>query len=689
MTNANKELRTNFILHIFAIMLGILLSVGAAKAETFTVTNTNDMGTGSLRQAIVAANAAATDDTIVFNIPTTDSGYSAAADSYTITLGSGQLTIANNGKLVINGLGAERLSVSGNNLSRVILINENAAVTISGITVTGGLEGEEFVGVGGGIYNGGSLTLTNSTISGNRASERGGGIFNRSVGTLNMSNSTVAGNRSRFGSGIYNDGAQTLISSTVSGNGVCTLGCGIYNLGSMTLTNSTISGNGQALYGGGILNGGTGTATLRNSTVSGNTAFEGGGGIRNSGTLSVSDSIIANSGDAGDCANLGEGTVSAGNSLIQGGTGCVNGTNSNNLTGDPMLGPLQDNGGPTLTHALLAGSPAINSGSNALIPAGVATDQRGGVRIVGSTVDMGAVESGAAVFTVNSTADTTPGTGTCELLTATTNCTLREAMEAADAAATDDTIVFNIPTSDAGYSATTDRYTVTLGGHELQIGGSGRLSINGLGAKRLTVSGNNQSRVIRAGTSAAVFKIDGITITGGNGVGNNNAFGGGVYNLGNMTLSNSVVSDNTAAAYGGGIYTHNGTVLLVNTTVSGNSADQDGGGISTSNGTALLVNTTVSGNSADEDGGGISKYNTTMTILNSTISSNSASRGDGIDMSFSTLNIRNSIIANTGSLRCHGITLNAEYSLIEGGSGCVNGTNSNNETGYLMLLLTG
>ena len=288
-------------------------------------------------------------------------------------------------------------------------------------------------GLGGGIFNDAELTLTNSTISDNTASDSGGGIVSASdAGSITLTNSTISGNTATLGGGIMNQVALILTNSTVSGNTAQESGGGIWSNRSATLTNSTISNNTSNSNGGGIMvRGGTlnlisstiagntarlgggifndrQTVTLTNSTVSGNTGLFGVGGIYNDGggTLHVANStisanvglgllsdgnvefvntIIANSPLGPDC---GGGFTSLGHNLDSDGT--CNLTDPTDLPNtDPLLGPLQDNGGPTLTHALLPGSPAIDAGDDDAAPT---TDQRGVPRPQGETSDIGAYE---------------------------------------------------------------------------------------------------------------------------------------------------------------------------------------------------------------------------------------------------------------------------------------------------------
>src|SRR5688572_30839251 len=302
-----------------------------ASAATITVTNTNDSGAGSLRQAIADVAAGGT---INF-------GPDIFATSQTITLTSGQLVIDKN--LTIQGPGAGRLSISGNNLSRVFFINSGVTATLDGITISNGNpSGDPFVnGDGGGIFNNGSLTVSNSTVSANRSDNgnsesRGGGIH--STGTLSVSNSTINGNNAWEGGGIFNEGIMTISNSTISGNASTNTGGGIFNDSSMAINNSTISGNG-ADTGGGIYN--DGTLNVSNSTISHNGAdFWGGGIVGDFGaTGSLRNTIVAGN----FCYNFADiaGTVAtASHNLIGDATssgGITNGLNGNIVSVDPLI----------------------------------------------------------------------------------------------------------------------------------------------------------------------------------------------------------------------------------------------------------------------------------------------------------------------------------------------------------------
>jgi hypothetical protein len=498
----------------FALLAVLFLAMAPpGQAGTFTVSNLNDDGAGSLRQAILAANATAGADTITFG----------SALGGTLTLASPLPTIADAAGLTIRGPGVNTITISGDHAVRVFNVASGAALTLDALTVANGgkadLVASDLVD-GGGIYNAGVLTITNCALSGNTAglgstnssgigTDGGGGIFNS--GALTVTSSVLSGNAAGYGGAIFNSGTATVTDTTISGNGgnfFPLAGGGIANNGTLRVTGSTVSTNAAFGFGGGIANSGTltigdstlsenrtlaeggsgilnqsggiltitnstlsnnggsaqgdggailnvGTATVGTSTVSGNTAGSTGGGIFNGGTLTVANAtLVGNSaglGGGGIC-NGGSGNLAVSFSTLAGNTtsgplggggiraGCfpgqtgtgvttlvstllVNNSDRNCAVGavadggynissdascgfslstslagtDPTLGPLADNGGPTQTMALLAGSPAVNR-----IPAGVngcgtdvATDQRGLPRPVGPGCDVGAYEDAA------------------------------------------------------------------------------------------------------------------------------------------------------------------------------------------------------------------------------------------------------------------------------------------------------
>jgi CSLREA domain-containing protein len=364
----NYLMRSLMLLMLAALVASVVAVVLAspAQAATSTVTTAADEQNTdaqcSLREAIINANqndqsgstdcaAGVGEDTINFNLGSTA----------TITLGSQLPAITDGAGLTIDG-GSANITISGDNKYPVFQVAfvEN---TLSNLTVANG--------EGAGIYNGGTLTVSNSTISGNS----GTGISNG--GTLTVSNSTLSGNSASFGGGgIMNTSRDTL-----------------------TVSNSTLSGN-SAFFGGGIfINSGDrpGPVTVSNSTISENSASIAGGiDIRTFQGATFKNTIVAANDASLFVPDMRGGLISQGHNLI-GQSECTVGCFTNeDLVGtaanpiDPMLGPLANNGGPTMTHALLEGSPAIDKG---VAVEGITTDQRGFARQQGAAPDIGAFES--------------------------------------------------------------------------------------------------------------------------------------------------------------------------------------------------------------------------------------------------------------------------------------------------------
>ena len=251
---------------------------------------------------------------------------------------------------------------------------------------------------GTGISNSGSAELTRATISNNSTTSDGGGVSNSPSGLITLADSTISGNSAEQGGGIYNYGTLAVTNSTISGNTATRGGgalSGINGFGEAVITNSTITGNFASatgdFTGGGIYN--HGTLTLTNITLSYNVANNGGGGgIDNvpGGTIMLTNSIIARNSapTSPDCS--GRLHSSLGHNLIGNDSGCTFTTSTGDLVNvDPLLGPLQDNGGPTATRALRPNSPAKDAGNDAVCPE---TDQRGVSRPQERACDIGAYE---------------------------------------------------------------------------------------------------------------------------------------------------------------------------------------------------------------------------------------------------------------------------------------------------------
>ncbi|MEX0992429.1 MAG: CSLREA domain-containing protein [Solirubrobacterales bacterium] len=274
------------------------------------------------------------------------------------------------------------------------------------------------LGNGGGIYNKGeqaAVTLRGSTVAGNRATApvgvgvdqgEGGGVWVNKDATLDATDSTISGNSADTnGGGAWSAGTLTLNSSTVSANKGAN-GGGLHNHGGkLDLTNTTVSGN-QATLGGGILDhdvagepsGGT---TARSSTIAYNKATESGGGILNfligttPGSVTLGNTIVASNTLTNNVPGNCFGPMTSAGYNLSSDMSCSIGSLGDLQDTDPSLGPLEDNGGPTLTHALAAGSPAIDAGPPTP-PTGdcppPTSDQRGVVRPQRLRCDIGAVE---------------------------------------------------------------------------------------------------------------------------------------------------------------------------------------------------------------------------------------------------------------------------------------------------------
>ena len=384
-----------------AAVAALLVGAPGASAINFAVTTTHDEAdTGacvpasndqdcSLREAVRAANAAATDDLIF--VP---------QGTYVLTLGiqdeaaaTGDLDIIDNGKLTIIGVGANRTRIDGANKDRVFDLQSQADLTLSNVTVTNG----GAVTTGGGIrLNDGAtptkLDLSDSAVTNSDAAE-GGGIAAFGNTDTAVTRSTISGNTADLsGAGIY----------TNPGGGAAPL----------TVTNSTISENVQDTAqpalpfqrgGGGITS--RDTTILNYVTIAGNEAKAHGGGVQvDGGTVSVKNSIIADNTAADPVENNCDEGITSNGFNIENGTTCAFG-NTGDQNADPKLAPLANYGGPTETRLPLAGSPAID---NADSVGCLSVDQRGVHRPEGTGCDIGAVETNPINLSVTMTDDPDP-----------------------------------------------------------------------------------------------------------------------------------------------------------------------------------------------------------------------------------------------------------------------------------------
>lgn len=668
-----------------ALVFGFACAIaGLAPAATLTVTKTADTNDNicdadcSLREAI---GAAAPDDEIQF-------AAALFATEQTITLseaaGFQQLRILKH--LTITGPGAQLLTVrrAANATARFRIFDIEGPwfVNLTGMTISGGnvLDTAGSESIGGGVRNyDGQVTLNNCHITNNTA-HFGGGIHNRNFGHVSVLNSAVTNNL-----------------ATAGGPG----GGGIENSATLVVTNSTISGNsrtgGGIHYGGGIWS--SGQATITNSTIADNRTEGGVNVIAGlyifNGTVVIRNTIVSGSRNYGtgsfDVAAAPNAVNSSGYNFIGNASGAGGFNQSGDQTGnnaapiDPRLDPLALRGGTTPIHHLRADSLALDKGKSF----GSTTDQRGAPRPVdnplitnasgGDGADIGAYEI-PTFRVVTKTADTNDGT--CDA-----DCSLREAIAAA---APGDEIIFATPLFGSSQTIT---LSAANGFRDLVIAKS--LTLSGPGANLLTlqVAPPDTFRVFNINGSGAQVWLSGVTVRGGNAVGNN---GGGINANGGvaLTLASCQVSGNFASR-GAGLYvTSDSSLTLLQSTVSGNT---DGGpspsaaGVH-SEGALVVTNSTISGNSNNSgfnSAGGIWTSGT-ATITHSTITGNTAAGGGTpaggiLSSGGGTVMVRNSIVAANGTSSAvpdvAGTIASSGFNLV-GNRGAVAGfTQSSDQTG--------
>jgi CSLREA domain-containing protein len=556
------------------------------------VASLEDDGPGSLRQALRDAQRY---DTITFAV------------AGVISLTNGELTVGTD--LVIKGPGAQALTISAAGLSRVLQV-ASGVVSISGLTLADGFNNLTH---GGGIVNLDTLSLTECVISNNLTADtfvttsgEGGGIYNQA--SLKLTRCSVVGNRATGGGAIVNNGTLEMERCTVAGNAAGT---------------AHFAG-----YCAGVIN--RGIATIRHCTVAGNTSDSSVGGIASAGTTRLFSTIVAGNWPS-DC----DGPIfSEGFNLIGAADGSIGLTNGlyQDLVGlrnsplDARLGPLQDNGGPTPTQALLLGSPAIDRGSGG----GGSRDQRGmpgAIEFPAYTnaldnTDIGAFElqestqtdSTLIVNTLDDADDGMPGIA---------HCSLREAIAAANGSPTPARILFEpgvpgvVPPLHGVLTLTNGQLFIS---HSMELAGPTNRSI--------VLSGNHISRLLAVSHSATgMVLISHLTFTAGQAGGEN---GGAIFNESNLKLERCTLATNTAAS-GGAVWTAtHGTLLLDHSTLSGNWASRHGGALACQGGTNILGHCTLYANSA-ELGGGIHNQGGSVVVRNTVVAGNTAT-GSGPDI---------------------------------------------------------
>jgi hypothetical protein len=577
--------------------------------------------------------------------------------------------------------------------------NDNGTLEINDSSI-GGNFADAFCG---GIYNtaGGTLKIRDSVVSGNGVTVQFsnppqfvgsvGGIFN--AGTAEVTNCTISQNTGgQQGGGISNQGSLTLANSTINSHNVLSSGGGIANSGLLTVSNSTITSNGANFKGfgrgGGIYTTGA-TVTIRNTTFNGNYAptlyGEGGAIYVAGGTLELENTILkaVPSGGANIFRNAGT-VVSHGYNLSSDDGGGFLTAPGDQINTDPKLGPLQNNGGPTLTHSLSVGSPAIDAGNPNFTPPPL-YDQRGlgHDRVVNGRIDVGSFEVRERIFVVTTSEDSGPGS-------------LRDALAAV---------------SDGDFIQFTTR--VTLTSSELVIDKSVTISAPGpnqlnLSVGRSNAQGTPEFRIFRV-TPGNVVTIENFTIFGGRA-----ETGAGVFaDHATLTINNCLFDSNVAHERGGGLYNDGDDSTPVKVADSTFRFNQATGGVSGGIGGAIYNSGTLEiktgwifsnkagaaaaianhGTTSVFDsnivenvqvppltidsstfrgqaggcgcGAGISNSNL-LTISNSTVSSN----GGGIDnQAGATLEIRHSTVSSQGSIHNAGATLQVENTILNASSG--------------------
>lgn len=697
----------------------------------------------------------------------------------TINLGSPLPTVAH--QVNISGPGANLLTVQRASGSfRIFNITAGAtAVTISGLTISQGSTTSEGGGVrneaatlnlndcvisnnsvltfGGGIYNqSGTLNITGCTISGNSLSgfSNGGGLFVNG-GTVNITNSTFTGNSaSNVGGGLFvqTTGTANITNSTIGTGNTAARGAGIFNNGTLAITNSTISGNTAGNRGGGLNNEG-GNITLTHCTISGNSAGEGGGLFKHqfSNPVSIKSTIIAGN-SAPTAPDVANNPTSLGHNLIGNGDGSTGFGTTGDQAGttsapiDPRLGALTNNGGPTMSHALLAHSPAHDAADNAAvtIPPFLNTspinDQRGPgfPRILDAadanttqTVDIGAFEARASVEDISNKV-TSEGTllsfnfhvGDASTITSVTassgNPTLVPNQPAnINVTGSGSTRTLNITpaagqigaavitvTVSAGTESVSDTFVLTVCFASVVVtsnadSGPGSLRqaiIDACPGATITFSGVVSPISL---TSGQLTINKDLTIQGPGANLLTVQRSSGSFRIFNVTsgaatasISGLTVSNGSTFSEGAGIRNAAGTLTLTDCVLSGNVASTFGGGLYHQTGTLNVTGCTFLNNSLDNfhNGGAMHLNSGTVNITNSTFTGNSAVNIGGaiFAQNSSTVNVNGSTFVGNSAARGAGIFNNGALRIVnstfDGNTASGNGGGLNDEGGSATIV---
>ena len=685
------------------------------EARSLVVTTNNDDGDSfdgltSLREAIDFANdpdaglsndGDADGNGLVEDTITFDASVFTGGDNSLIRLTQGELLISDS--LIIDGTSVvevvitgdaddDDINVTGTHItdasasfggtlgasddllddnSRVLNFNARSGdLTLEGLTITGGRLNNAGVGYmgGGGVrfggrqFFGGTLTLNESTVSGNSASGLGGsrldgGGIQTYSGDILLNDTTVSGNYSVLdGGGIRTDeGNVSLTNSTVTGNNSRRNGGGVLtDEGDISLTNSEVSENVSRGGGGGLQ--ARGDISLANSTVSGNVSGGIGGGIRASnGDVLLNDSVVS-----GNSSNGNGGGIGAYGANIT----LINSTVSGNGSGNRGGGIGASTGDVSLTNSTVSGNTSSEDGG------GIGTGG-GDVLLINSTINENISSGDGGGISANNVSlnDSSVNGNTSR------NAGGGIKTSFGDVSLDNSTVSDNSSNSDQGSE-----------------GGGIRTLTGNVSLTDSTLSGNSSTGDRSNGggisTNSGSVTLTNSTLSGNSTTGSddgseetlsdNGSRGGGIFtDSGRVSITSSTISGNSVSGYrsnGGGVSTNSGSVTLTNSTLSGNSTSgsdngsddggddgseeplpdngSNGGGIFTDFGRVSVTSSTISGNSVAgylSNGGGIYSGNSSVLITNSTITGNSAESGGGIRFttsnSFTSLSLLNSIVA--------------------------------------------
>ncbi|MBS0657703.1 MAG: hypothetical protein JSR82_05575 [Verrucomicrobia bacterium] len=536
----------------------LLASAVPLTAATFTVTNTNDTGAGSLRQAVIDANNAAGNDTIVFD---------ASLDGLTITLTSQLVVNANATTLVDAGTLGRGIVLSGGGTTRLVQVAAGSNFQANRVRFTRGNAQDQASPNGGAIELFGQLGLTDCTFSENQALGNGGAVSSSGTASFNAGACTFERNTAGDSGALYLQGSGnsfitncTFHANTGTGSGATGA---ISLLGTvMTMNHVTVAGNTGAGFGGGVYN--SGSLALNRCLFAGNLCnagispdlFKGGGSISTNGNPNLLGS---------------NGTGQSGSVATEFPAGALVGTPTTLL--DARLRPLGPSGGQTWTMAPLSGSPALDAAGTS--PFG--TDQRGYARGVGSGSDLGAVERGP-ILTVTNVNDSGAGS-------------LRATIAAAGS-----------PDTRIQFAGTLTGQTITLTSGEISLFFK-NIELDGTTLSRpLTITSNGLSRLFNA-NEAGALTLNRLILARGNAT---DGFGGSAVYAQFTTLlatdcaflgnQNETIRMDTSA-----------DVVLRGCLLAGNSGTTAALLLQAANSSALLANCTLSANSGPDSTIGVSR----------------------------------------------------------------------------------